>query len=134
MPLYSFFCDTCDHTAEEFRPYEQYKDPMVCTCGADMLIDIGAAAPRVYGKRFYEKPLHSDSLAISKSQVAEHRMRWPHIEIDSEFRPVFTNARDHDKYLRETGFVKMKQKVRHVPVQRLRAKTVDGKVTLVEIT
>ena len=36
------------------------------------------------------------------------------IEIDSELRPVFTGYRQHDDYLRETGFVKNKQKVRHV--------------------
>ncbi len=83
--------------------------------------------------RYYNKPLHSDSLAIAKSQVAEHNRRWPHIEIDSEFRPVFTNFKDHDKYLQETGFCKIQQKVRHVPHRRFRAKTVDGKVTMVEI-
>ncbi len=84
-------------------------------------------------KRFYETPLHSDSLAIAKSQVAEHRARWPDIEIDSEFRPVFTGFKQHDDYLEDTGFAKVPQKVRHVFKHRFRAKTIDGKVTMVEI-
>ena len=63
--------------------------------------------------RLYSKPIHSDSLAISPTQVAEHKRLFPNIEIDSEGRPVFDNYKDHDAYLEATGFAKSPQKIRH---------------------
>ena len=115
MPIYSYTCINCGKEDTVFKPLSQYDRTETCTmCGAVTYRDIAADAPRVHGKRYYEKPLHSDSLAIAKKQVAEHRRRWPDIEIDSEFRPVFTGFKQHDDYLKDTGFVKLPQKVRHV--------------------
>ncbi|KKL65566.1 hypothetical protein LCGC14_2153720, partial [marine sediment metagenome] len=105
MPLYSYWCDYCDRLDTIFKPMSEYDTLQECPmCGQPMQRDIVADAPRVHGKRFYEAPLHSDSLAIAKSQVAEHKAKWPDIEIDSEFRPVFKSFKQHDGYLEDTGF------------------------------
>ena len=60
----------------------------------------------------YKKPLHSDTLGMQPDDVAEHREKFPDIEIDSENRPVFTNMRQHDAYMEEVGVVKTTQKLR----------------------
>ena len=115
MPIYSYVCNNCGTEDTVVKPMSQHNRPEICPiCHKLMERDIAADAPRIHGNRYYNKPLHSDALAISKSQVAEHRRRWPDIEIDSEFRPVFTGFKQHDDYLKDTGFVKRKQKVRHV--------------------
>ena len=114
MPIYSYTCN-CGKKDMVVKPMSQFDRPELCPiCNQTMQRDIAADAPRVHGNRYYEKPLHSDSLAIAASQVAEHKRRWPDIEIDSEYRPVFTGYKQHDDYLKDTGFVKLPQKVRHV--------------------
>ena len=60
----------------------------------------------------YKKPLHSDALGMQPDDVAEHREKFPDIEIDSENRPVFTNMRQHDAYMEKVGVVKATQKLR----------------------
>jgi hypothetical protein len=64
------------------------------------------------GTKEYTTPLHSDSLAITPGQVAEHKQLFPNIEIDNECRPVFHNYTEHDNYLKATGFVKKSQRIR----------------------
>ena len=115
MPIYSYVCNNCGKEDMVVKPMSQYDRSEACPiCGSPMERDIAADAPRVHGKRYYEKPLHSDSLAITRHQLAEHRQRWPDIEIDSELRPVFVSYKQHDDYLKDTGFTKLPQKVRHV--------------------
>ncbi len=60
----------------------------------------------------YPKPLHSDALGIQPDQVAEHRELFPGTELDSENRPVFTNANQHDAYMEKAGIRKDVQKTR----------------------
>jgi len=64
------------------------------------------------GNKDYAAPLHSDSLAISPDQVKEHQRLFPDVKIDLECRPVFENYKQHDGYLKKTGFVKHRQKTR----------------------
>lgn len=59
----------------------------------------------------YKTPIHSDSLAISPDQVAEHKKEFPNIEIDDQCRPVFTNAKDHQAYMNKCGVTKQAQKI-----------------------
>ena len=115
MPAYTYICNNCGNGEMVVKPMSQYGRSEDCPiCGKLMDRDIAADAPRVHGNRYYDKPLHSDSLAMAPSQVAAHRRRWPDIEIDSDCRPVFDNYKQHDRYLEDTGHVKMAQKVRHV--------------------
>jgi len=64
------------------------------------------------GDSNYSKPLHSDSLAISPSQIAEHRKLFPNINVDADGRPVFENFRQHNDYLETCGFVKRIQRIK----------------------
>ena len=60
----------------------------------------------------YKTPIHSDALGMQPCDVAEHREKFPDIEIDSENRPVFTNMKQHDSYMEKIGVVKVTQRVR----------------------
>ena len=76
----------------------------------------------------YCKPLHSDALGIQPDQVAEHREMFPGVEIDSENRPVFTNANQHDAYMEKAGIQKDVQKTRRPGevIARLGDEDADG--------
>ena len=58
----------------------------------------------------YKVPIHSDALALTPDNVAEHKEKFPDIEIDSENRPVFTNAKQHQEYMNKCGIRKQTQK------------------------
>lgn len=58
----------------------------------------------------YKTPIHSDALALTPENIAEHKEKFPDIEIDSENRPVFTNAKQHDDYMKKCGVKKQTQK------------------------
>ena len=58
----------------------------------------------------YKVPIHSDALALTPENVAEHKEKFPDIEIDNELRPVFTNAKQHDDYMNKCGIRKQTQK------------------------
>jgi len=54
----------------------------------------------------------SDSLAISPDQIKEHREQFPDIDVLPDGRIRFTSFRQHDKYLKKTGFRKVPQKIK----------------------
>lgn len=58
----------------------------------------------------YKVPIHSDALALTPENVTEHKEKFPDIEIDSENRPVFTNAKQHSDYMSKCGIKKQTQK------------------------
>lgn len=60
----------------------------------------------------YSKPIVSDSLAISPDQIAEHGKHFPDVGLTSEGQPIFENYKQHDNYLRKTGFIKNRQKLK----------------------
>jgi len=114
MPIYSYICDRCDNTEEVSRSIHADEVLPTCDCGAVMRRDFGADVPtQSHQGREYSKPIISDSLAVSPSQVAEHRRLFPDIKIHDDGRPEFTNYAAHDAYLKKTGFRKQKQRVRH---------------------
>jgi len=63
------------------------------------------------------RPLVSDSLAVAPQQVEEHRRTFPDIPLTKEGQPVFTNYKQHENYLKKTGFVKLKSKVKRKGVR-----------------
>ena len=67
----------------------------------------------------YKRPIHSDSLAISPDQRAEHERLFPNIRLDKECRPIFDNVRDHDDYLNKIGMVKLPQKTKKLGRERI---------------
>lgn len=136
MPFFNFKCDVCGFERDTLRYVRPNEREVMCReCGgpttqireSEATINF-VVDPRA--DRFYLNELHSDSLGIAPSQVAEHRRLFPEIPIDDVCRPVFTNFKDHDNYLKATGFWKQKQIVRRVVTKRYRVTTdSDGKVT-----
>ena len=109
MPFWDFKCPVCNKERARFLTKREHDT--LCECGEIMkpvgptdVIEFPHAQSR--GK-LYSKEIHSDSLAMSPTQVEEHKRKFPNIKIDSECRPVFDNFKDHDAYLEKTGFAKM---------------------------
>ena len=62
----------------------------------------------------YMRTKYSDSLAVSMSQIAEHRETFPGVKIDNEGRPGFDNVKQQDAYLEASGMIKHPQKIRKI--------------------
>ncbi len=97
--------------------YRNDIDEPVCLCpDCDTVLEcvvrdiVKDSTPQIMGAA-YKVPIHSDSLAISPDQVAEHKKEFPNIEIDDQCRPVFTNAKDHQAYMNKCGITKQTQKI-----------------------
>lgn len=104
MPIHNFVCDDCMTLIQD----EDTKCIHVCPdCGNDMRWDLNIG---IHGN--YRIPIHSDSLAISPDQRAEHEQRYPYIELDKQNRPIFDNFSAHEKYLKECNVVKERQKLK----------------------
>lgn len=111
MAIHRFICYKCNGYIEDTTTKGIHKCPK---CDEEMALDCHIA---IHGN--YKHPVHSDSLAISPDQVEEHKRLFPDIEIDSEGRPVFDNFTRHEKYLKQTGFKKMPQKLRRTGAVRI---------------
>ena len=104
MPVHNFVCDKCMILVQDADTKSIHKCP---ECGGDMRWDLNIS---IHGN--YRTPIHSDSLAISPDQIAEHRQKFPNIELDKQCRPVFNQFREHQKYLDDCNIVKERQKLK----------------------
>lgn len=111
MPVYCFICSECGETVEAVRAMKDSSLPQICACGNKMRRDFAAQGTNA-GNKEYGKTKWSDSLAISPSQVEEHKRLFPDIPIDNQCRPGFDNYQQHDKYLEKCGFIKEPQRKR----------------------
>jgi len=111
MPTYCYTCTKCGDSKEVVKPMSQSCDPEECTCGYEMVRHFASEGVNS-GNKEYGKTKYSDSLAVSPSQIAEHKKTFPDIKMDSQGRPGFDNVQQHKKYLEKTGFVKAPQKIR----------------------
>lgn len=108
MPRYDFACN-CGNKQSVIRSMKDYKKSLKCSkCGRKMFRTYNFSV----GGDTYSKPIVSDSLAISPEQISEHRELFPDVEVTSEGQPVFENYRQHDNYLKKTGFRKKQQKLK----------------------
>lgn len=73
--------------------------------------DVSGGTLQIMGAE-YKNPIHSDSLALSPDQVAQHKKDFPDIEIDDQCRPVFTHKKTHEEYMDKCGIVKQRQKTK----------------------
>ena len=105
MPIHNFICKACNISIQDTTTKGAHNCP---ECGEEMWCPFGGG---IGGH--YDRPIHSDSLAINPCQVKEHREKFPNIDLDSQCRPVFDNYTDHEAYLKATGFVKPPQKIRN---------------------
>ena len=121
MPFYAFKCPKCSREQELFREIKNRNISIICECGNYMERDLPAESPHAQSRgRMYGRPIHSDALAISPTQVAEHKRLFPNIEIDSECRPVFDNFPDHEAYLEKTGFIKHRNAPKRRPTKKIK--------------
>ncbi len=56
----------------------------------------------------------SESLAISPSQTGEHHQQFPGVDVLPDGRIRFTSYKQHDEYLKKTGFRKIPQKLKRL--------------------
>ena len=110
---------SCRECGRSYTKEVQIKKFICPKCGKDLMLkSIGndeicenalGSAPQIMGVP-YKVPIHSDALALTPDSVAEHKEKFPDIEIDSENRPVFTNAKQHDDYMKKCGIRKQTQR------------------------
>jgi putative FmdB family regulatory protein len=105
MPRYCFVCSKCGIKIEVIRPMVESNDPWSCVCG-NRNMRRNFQAEDFFASGDYKRPVHSDSLAISPTQVAEHQKLFPDIKLDEQCRPVLDNFQKHEAYLKQTGFIK----------------------------
>jgi len=110
MPLYSFVCPKCGAKDERVRAMQNAGKICKCRCGTDMNRDFAADIP--HAANDYKREIHSDSLAISPSQRAEHLKIFPNIKLDNQNRPVFDKFSEHQKYLNQCNIVKERKKIK----------------------
>ena len=111
MPTYSFMCSECGDKQEVIRSMKDSDRPQLCICGADMNRDFQTDLPFASGD-YHHGAVHSDSLAISPDQRAEHLQKFPNIKLDSQNRPVFDNFQKHQAYLDKCNIVKDRKKIK----------------------
>ena len=109
MPTYCFKCKQCGNHTEEIRHMSEAGNPQLCECGNKMGRDYGSEGAIDSG-RDYSTPLVSNSLAVSMSQIEEHKRAFPDVQITNEGQPVFHGFKQHDGYLKKTGFIKHPKK------------------------
>ena len=112
MPLYSFICLNCKNKEEHVHPMKKCDMTHKCPkCKLKMIRDFRADIPFASGD-YHQGAIHSDSLAISPDQRAEHLQKFPNIKLDSQNRPVFDNFQKHQKYLDKCNLVKERKKIK----------------------
>ncbi len=108
MPQYNFACDCGNKQSVIWSMRDAGKILECSQCGQDMYREYNFSV----GGDTYSKPLVSDSLAINPEQIPEHREHFPDVEVLPDGRPKFENFKQHDNYLKKTGFVKQTQKIK----------------------
>ena len=105
--VYCFLCPICDERKEVVRPMKDSNLSEICKCGKLMIRNYIAEHGSVRGD--YNEPIISDSMAFDAIDLAEHRRRFPGIEVVVDHarsaRPVFRNLSQKRAYLKARGFV-----------------------------
>lgn len=110
-------CGECNNKYEKIIQIEKFKCPKCRVLMEEVRIedkfatggDLACGTLQIMGTP-YKVAIHSDSLAISPDQVAEHKREFPNIEIDDQCRPVFTHKKTHQEYMDKCGVRKQAQK------------------------
>ena len=110
MAIYTFKCPRCQQRKEVMKSMKDLQGESCCNCNIDMVRDFQADLP--HAAKDYSRPIHSDALAISPTQITEHKQRFPNIELDGACRPVFDNFANHEAYMKKCGIMKHPQKTK----------------------
>ncbi len=108
---WTFRCHICSRMVEKDADPFDGKYSVEC-CGEHMDRVFTTYKRINIGGSTYLRTKYSDSLAVSMSQIAEHREKFPGVKIDSQGRPGFDTVRQQDKYLEASGMIKHPQKIR----------------------
>ncbi len=111
MATHRFVCDECNVCVEDTTTKGIHTCP---ECGKDMRWDLNIA---IHGN--YRTPIHSDSMAISPDQRAEHERLFPDIKLDAQCRPIFDNFTKHENYMKKCDIVKAPQKIKRKSAKRI---------------
>lgn len=107
MPRYCFICPVCNEQREVSRPMKDSDLPDFCECGTEMRRDFTAEHSSVRGD--YNEPIVSDSMAFDAVDLAEHRRRFPGVEVvvnhARSARPVFRNLNQKRRYMKKRGWI-----------------------------
>lgn len=110
MPQYCYKCRKCGAERSDHRGMSDPAPKFVCLeCDMEMIRHYRAEGVSI-GVHDYATPLVSQSLAMHPEQIAEHRERFPKIEVQADGCPVFHNTNEHSKYLKEIGWKKQPQR------------------------
>ncbi|GAH08477.1 unnamed protein product [marine sediment metagenome] len=110
--IFVYYCLNCDK--RNLIKIVAETDKICPKCGGKIVKANVRGSVFHAGNKDYKKPLVSDSLAIHPSQITEHKKVFPDVEVTPEGQPVFTNYKQHQKYLDKAGFVKQPQKTKKV--------------------
>lgn len=110
MPLYSSRCPECDAQTEEFRPVAQHLVQPTCPfCEVVMVPDFVTQVQGTSVRGNYKKPIRMESMGFiaDPDDVAEHRKRFPHIDLQFEEGtaiPVVRSLGQKRAYLKGMGW------------------------------
>ncbi len=107
MPTYCYECPDCLVRIQVVRPMKDSSLPETCLCGCDMDRDYIAEQCVVRGD--YNDPIVSESMAFDAIDLAEHRKRFPGVEVQVDHarsaRPIFRSLNQRREYMKARGFV-----------------------------
>jgi len=112
---WTFVCEQCRRVLEkDMSPFDDNMNRVYSTECCDKYMQ------RVFPnhKQFhilgapYIRTKYSDSLAVSISQIEEHKKMHPDVKIDAQGRPGFDTVQQQDRYLDAIGMRKDPQKIR----------------------
>ena len=104
MVTHDFVCSNCDIIVQDTSAEKTH----YCSkCGKAMRWDLVGNRSSRGDYNFV-----SDSLAINPEQIAEHKKEFPDVGVLPDGRIEFNSFRQHDRYLKKTGFYKHPKKIR----------------------
>ena len=110
--MYAYKCPDCGAAKDVVKPMAKSDKEEKCDeCSSVLQRDFRAGLFHTASDR-YDKPIISDSLAISVEQIAEHKAQFPDIEVTNQGQLVFDKFSTHEAYLEKTGHVKHPGKIR----------------------
>ena len=112
MPFYVYKCKLCGVSMEEMRCMQDCDNTPKCKhCGGETGRDYRGEHVNL-GNREYGETKWSQALAVSPSQIAEHRSMFPDIRVREDGCIGFDNYQQHDRYLDKVGATKHPQRVK----------------------
>ena len=118
MPTYDYWCSEHKTTEEIWctmgeQPIEGSGDcPKCLECGKEMTRNYNYGKTGRQTSTSYGAGFVSQALAISPDQIEEHKRLFPDVKIQKDGCVIFENYKQHDDYLKKTGFKKQPQKIK----------------------